>query len=128
MKLLTYYYYSNLTIKRRKIRMTPLSKKVWPSSKMFGTHSTLLSYLPFDLKIILYFINLWASVLRATKDNTQTKNAWSKLVSNYSMHISTSYPKKVSWVQWFELQANRTGETGEWRFRVSNSGILRFCS
>ena len=30
MKLLTYYYYSNLTIKRRKIRMTPLSKKVWP--------------------------------------------------------------------------------------------------
>ena len=44
--------------------MTPLSKKVWPLSKMFGTHSTLLSYLPFDLKIILYFINLWASVLK----------------------------------------------------------------
>ena len=48
--------------------------------------------------------------LRGTKVNSQTKNAWSKLVSAYNMHISTSLPKKVSGVHRFEPTTAGTGE------------------
>ena len=40
--------------------------------------------------------------LRGAKYNSRTKDAWSKLVSAYSMHISTLLPKKVSGVHQFE--------------------------
>ena len=49
-------------------------------------------------------------ILRGGKVNSQTKNAWSKLVSAYNMHISTSLPKKVSGVHRFEPTTAGTGE------------------
>ena len=48
--------------------------------------------------------------LRGAKFNSRTKDAWSKLVSAYSMHISTSLPKKVSGVHRFEPTTAGTGE------------------
>ena len=48
--------------------------------------------------------------LRGAKFNSLTKNAWSKLVSAYNMHISTSLPKKVSGVHRFEPTTAGTGE------------------
>ena len=49
-------------------------------------------------------------LLRGSKVNSQTKNAWSKLVLAYNMHISTSLPKKVSGVHRFEPTTAGTGE------------------
>ena len=54
--------------------------------------------------------NIFGRVLRGGKVNSQTKNAWSKLVSAYNMHISTSLPKKVSGVHRFEPTTAGTGE------------------
>ena len=48
--------------------------------------------------------------LRGAKFNSLTKNAWSRLVSAYNMHISTSLPKKVSGVHRFEPTTAGTGE------------------
>ena len=48
--------------------------------------------------------------LRGAKFNSRTKDAWSKLVSAYNMHISTSLPKKVSGVHRFEPTTAGTGE------------------
>ena len=57
----------------------------------------------------VHFLNV-SRVLRGSKVNSQTKNAWSKLVLAYNMHISTSLPKKVSGVHRFEPTTAGTGE------------------